>query len=58
MKYKVCDKCGEIVTKTGIISSSPTAGKDAGRFARCNSKDCGKLFSINEYERLEMKEML
>jgi|GEM_PF-1348726 len=56
MKYKVCDKCGEFVTKTGIISSSPTASKDAGRFARCNNRACGKLFSKAEYDKLSIEE--
>jgi len=56
MKYKVCDKCGEFVTKTGIISSSPTASKDAGRFARCNNRACGKLFSMAEYDKLSIEE--
>ena len=56
MKYKVCNKCGEFVTKTGMISSSPTASKDAGRFAKCHNKDCGKLFSKAEYDKLSEKE--
>ena len=56
MKYKVCDKCGEFVTKTGIISSSPNSNKDAGRFAKCHNKDCGKLFSESEYDKLSTKE--
>jgi len=56
VKYKVCDKCGEFVTKTGFISSSPTASKDAGRFAKCHNKECGKLFSKSEYDKLGAKE--
>lgn len=56
MKYKVCDKCGEFVTKTGIISSSPTPSNNAGRFAKCRKKECGKLFSKTEYEKLRIEE--
>ena len=56
MKYPVCDKCGEFATKTGMISSSPTASKDAGRFAKCHNKGCGKLFSKAEYDKLSEKE--
>jgi hypothetical protein len=56
MSYKVCDKCGEIVTKTGIISSSPTASQNAGRFARCNNRECSKMFSKVEYEKLSTQE--
>jgi len=56
LKYKVCDKCGEFVTKTGFISSSPTSSKDAGNFAKCHNKDCGKLFSKSEYEKLGTQE--
>ena len=56
MKYKVCDKCGEFVTRTGIISSSPNSSKDAVHFAKCRNKDCGKLFSSAEYEKLNEKE--
>lgn len=56
MKYKVCDKCGEFVTRTGIISSSINSSKDAGNFAKCHNKECGKLFSKSEYERLKIEE--
>lgn len=56
MKYKVCDKCGEFVTKTGIISSSPTASQNTGRFARCNNRACSKMFSKIEHEKLSVKE--
>ena len=56
MKYKVCDKCGEFVTRTGIISNSPNSSKDAVHFAKCRNKDCGKLFSSAEYEKLNEKE--
>jgi len=56
MKYKVCNKCGEFVTKTGIISSSPISSDNPGRFAKCRNKDCGKLFSISEYDKLSEKE--
>jgi len=54
MKYKVCDKCGEIVAKTGFISSSNS--KMASHFAKCNNKNCGKIFSRIEYEKLAMKD--
>lgn len=56
MKYKVCDECGEFVMKTGMISSSPNSSKDAGNFAKCHNKDCGKLFSKSEYEKLKIEE--
>ncbi|MFA6963874.1 MAG: hypothetical protein WC227_04130 [Patescibacteria group bacterium] len=56
MKYKVCDKCGEFVTKTGIISSSPTLSKGAGLFAKCRNIECGKLFSRAEYEKLKIEQ--
>ncbi len=55
MKYKSCDKCGEIVTKTGFISSSPTL-KESGRFAKCNNKKCAKYFSETQYSQLSDRE--
>lgn len=55
MKYKICDKCGEIVTKTGFISSSKTL-KETGCFAKCNNKECAKYFSESQYDRLSDKE--
>lgn len=55
MKYKVCDKCGEIVTKTGFISSLKTL-KETGSFAKCNNKQCAKYFSEPQYEALSDKE--
>ena len=55
MKYKSCDKCGEIVTKTGFISSSRTL-EESGSFAKCNNKQCTKYFSESQYERLIDKE--
>jgi hypothetical protein len=55
MKYKTCNKCGEIVTKTGFISSSPTL-KESGFFAKCNNKECSKYFSELQYEKLSDKE--
>jgi hypothetical protein len=57
MKYKICDKCGEVVTKTGFISSSNVSGKNAGHFAKCNNRECGKYFSEKEYEELQVKEL-
>ena len=56
MKYKSCDKCGEIVTKTGFISSSPTL-KESGCFAKCNNIKCAKYFSEPQYEKLSDKEL-
>lgn len=55
MKYKRCDKCGEIVTKTGFISSSRTL-KESGSFAKCNNKKCAKYFSESQYQNLSDKE--
>lgn len=55
MKYKVCDKCGEVVTRTGFISSS-FVSDEKSRFARCNNKDCQKYFSEMRYERLKEEE--
>ena len=55
MKYKICDKCGEIVTKTGFISSSPNL-KESGCFAKCNNRKCSKYFSESQYDRLIDKE--
>jgi len=55
MTYKICDKCGEIVTKTGFISSSKTP-KETGSFAKCNNKECTKYFSKLQYEKLSDKE--
>ena len=56
MKYKVCDKCGEIVAKTGFISSSTTWKDSAGNFAKCHNKECGKFFSKVENDKLNEKE--
>lgn len=56
MKYKVCDKCGEFVTKTGIISSLPNSSNNTGRFAKCNNKECNEHFSKSRYEKLNDKE--
>ncbi len=55
MKYKSCDKCGEIVTKTGFISSLQGA-RESGQFAKCNNQECAKYFSMSQYERLVDKE--
>jgi len=55
MKYKVCDKCGEVVTRTGIISTSTIPEKD-GYFAQCNNKECVKRFSKDKYEKLKEEE--
>jgi hypothetical protein len=55
MKYKICDKCNEIATKTGFISSSINL-KEAGSFAKCNNKQCAKYFSKIQYEKLSEKE--
>jgi hypothetical protein len=55
MKYKSCDKCGEIVTKTGFISSLQGA-KESGSFAKCNNKECAKYFSKSQCEKLSEKE--
>ena len=55
MKYKTCNKCGEIVTKTGFISSSIHL-REAGSFAKCNNKQCAKYFSKTQYEKLSEKE--
>ena len=55
MKYKICNKCGEIVTKTGFISSSPIT-KESGRFAKFNNKECAKYFPQHQYEKLSDKE--
>jgi len=57
MKYKVCDKCGEIVAKTGFISSNQLIGATTGQFARCNNKSCRKSFSQFEYEKLKETEL-
>ncbi len=57
MKYKVCDKCGEIVTKTGAISSLKTSSGNAGHFAKCRNEECGKLFSNVEYEKLNTQDL-
>ncbi len=56
MNYKVCDKCGEFVTKTGVISSLPSLSKDAGCFGKCRNKDCNKHFSRSEYDKLKAEE--
>lgn len=56
MKYKICDKCGEFVTKTGIISSLPTLSRNTGYFAKCSHKECNKRFSKEEYEELRDKD--
>ncbi|MEI6498464.1 MAG: hypothetical protein WCO23_00690 [bacterium] len=56
MKYKVCDKCGEVVTKTGFISSSTTWKDTAGNFAKCHNKECGKFFPKSDYEKLKIEE--
>lgn len=50
MKYKVCDKCGEIVARTGFISSKPVV-QENGYFAVCNNKECKRRFSKAKYER-------
>jgi hypothetical protein len=55
MKYKVCDKCGEIVAKTGFVSSS-ISSQEGGHFAKCHNRECGCSFSRNKYDRLEEKE--
>jgi len=55
MKYKVCDKCGEIVARTGFISSSRVS-QESGYFAVCNNKECKRRFSRSKYERLKEKE--
>jgi hypothetical protein len=55
MKYKSCDKCGEIVTKTGFISGSPTLN-GSGSFAKCNNKKCAKYFSEPQYDKLNDRE--
>ncbi|HOX41112.1 MAG TPA: hypothetical protein PK263_02880 [bacterium] len=53
MRYKVCDKCGEVVAKTGFISSNEHASKQGVRFAKCNNKECRKYFPQVEYEKLK-----
>lgn len=55
MKYKVCDKCGEVVARTGIISSI-LISDEKSCFARCNNKDCQKYFSKMRFERLKEEE--
>jgi len=55
MKYKICDKCGEFVTKTGFISSKP-AVQENSYFASCHNKTCLRRFSQIKYERLKEKE--
>ena len=55
MKYKVCDKCGEIVARTGFISSSPSFKED-GYFAVCNNAECKRRFSRSKYDRLKEEE--
>ncbi|MEK7464465.1 MAG: hypothetical protein AAB617_01665 [Patescibacteria group bacterium] len=56
MKYRVCDKCGEFVVKTGFVSITSIIDKTTGRFAKCNNKKCGKYFSKLEYEKLKEDE--
>ena len=53
MRYKICDTCGEFVTKTGFISSSVISSKETGYFAVCHNKKCLKRFSKAKYERLK-----
>lgn len=55
MKYKVCDKCGEVVARTGFISTSMISDEKSC-FARCNNKDCHKYFSELRYEKLNEEE--
>ena len=55
MKYKVCDKCGEIVARTGIISSSRVSDEKSC-YARCNNKNCQQYYSKIKYERLKEEE--
>lgn len=55
MKYKVCDKCGEIVARTGFISSAPVSQED-GYFAVCNNTECKCRFSRAKYDRLKEEE--
>lgn len=50
MKYKVCDKCGEIVARTGFISTLPA--QEDGYFAVCNNSECKRRFSRSKYDRL------
>jgi RNase P subunit RPR2 len=57
MKFKVCKKCEEIVTKTGFISSRVASSNESGHFAKCHNKECGIYYSKGQYEKLEMKEM-
>lgn len=55
MKYRACDKCGEIVTKTGFVSSVSISEDKVGSFGKCHNPECGKLFSEREY--LGLKEV-
>lgn len=55
MKYRVCDKCGEIVARTGFISSSAVS-QENGYFAVCNNAECKRRFSRAKYEQLKEKE--
>lgn len=55
MKYKKCDKCGEVVARTGIISSI-LISDEKSCFARCNNKDCQKYFSKMRFEKLREEE--
>lgn len=56
MKYKVCDKCGEIVTRTGIISTSLASSEENSYFSQCNNRECAKRFSKTKFEKLDEKE--
>ncbi|MEI6499271.1 MAG: hypothetical protein WCO23_04875 [bacterium] len=57
MKYKVCGKCQEIVTKTGFVSSSKDPKKENKSFSKCHNRECGQYFSEKEYTKLNEIEL-
>jgi hypothetical protein len=57
MKYKICGKCQEVVTKTGFISSSRELKPVNKLFAKCHNRECGQYFSEKQYAKLNEEEL-